>query len=260
MWSTAWCSETVWRCFTEVQRWVVNVLSLYYVLQNTSTYKVVIFSHSDLKLQLQNTGEESALKESSMRESITSLTKEKDKLLHISVERGKIIQVTEEFFGFNQSLHVFTKWSNNYRRNKRNCCSWRKNIKKRKKLGPKQRTGKNPQCFQCTAAWRASGVQLVTSLFVTHIRFEQEVEAVNADVKVKSLQCALDESNIKHEKLNKVSWHLRFLKVMLSVAHAEMRTCFISHILQDFEAFREHSNNLLIHERELNKKLRHMIS
>lgn len=30
-------------------------------------------------------------------------------------------------------------------------------------------------------------------------------------------------------------------------------------ILQDFEAFKEHSTNLLIQERELNKKLRHMM-
>lgn len=30
-------------------------------------------------------------------------------------------------------------------------------------------------------------------------------------------------------------------------------------ILQDFEAFKEHSTNLLLQERELNKKLRHMM-
>ncbi|XP_074515457.1 coiled-coil domain-containing protein 89 [Sebastes fasciatus] len=61
-------------------------------------------------------------------------------------------------------------------------------------------------------------------------RFEREAEAVNADSKVKSLQSALDESVTKYGMLKK-----------------------------DFEAFKEHSTNLLIQERELNKKLRHMI-
>ncbi|KAF3843043.1 hypothetical protein F7725_001892 [Dissostichus mawsoni] len=61
-------------------------------------------------------------------------------------------------------------------------------------------------------------------------RFEKEAEAVNADVKVKSLQCALDESM-------KSNWKQR----------------------KDFEAFKEHSTNLLMQERELNKKLRHMM-
>ncbi|KAM9346836.1 coiled-coil domain-containing protein 89 [Symphorus nematophorus] len=61
-------------------------------------------------------------------------------------------------------------------------------------------------------------------------RFEQEAEAVNADVKVKSLQSALDGSTAKFGEFKK-----------------------------DFEAFKEHSANLLIQERELNKKLRHMM-
>ncbi|XP_044222339.1 coiled-coil domain-containing protein 89 [Thunnus albacares] len=132
----------------------------------------------DLKLQLQNTEEEHALKEINMRESITSLTKEKDKLLCLSVERGKVIQEKQEEM---QQLE-------------RKCKEERK------------------------ARARAEG------------RFEQEAEAVNADVKVKSLQCALDEFRTKYEKLNK-----------------------------DFEAFKEHSTNLLTQERELNKKLRHMM-
>ncbi|XP_040004946.1 coiled-coil domain-containing protein 89 isoform X2 [Xiphias gladius] len=61
-------------------------------------------------------------------------------------------------------------------------------------------------------------------------RFKKDAEAVSANVKVKSLQCALDESVTKYEKLKK-----------------------------DFQAFREHSTRLLTQERELNKKLRHMI-
>uniref|UniRef100_A0A3Q0RWF1 Zgc:172182 n=1 Tax=Amphilophus citrinellus TaxID=61819 RepID=A0A3Q0RWF1_AMPCI len=51
--------------------------------------------------------------------------------------------------------------------------------------------------------------------------FEQEVEAVNKEARVKSLQSALDQS--------------------------------------DFDAFKEHSASLLTQERELNRKLRHMI-
>lgn len=47
----------------------------------------------DLQQKLQKAEEEYALKESNMRESITSLTKEKDKLLYLSMERGKVIQV-----------------------------------------------------------------------------------------------------------------------------------------------------------------------
>ncbi|XP_040912454.1 coiled-coil domain-containing protein 89 [Toxotes jaculatrix] len=60
-------------------------------------------------------------------------------------------------------------------------------------------------------------------------RFEQDAEAVNADVKVKSLQCALDESMTNYDDLKK-----------------------------DFEAFREYSSSLLKQERELNKKLSYM--
>lgn len=36
------------------------------------------------------------------------------------------------------------------------------------------------------------------------LRFEQEAESVNADVKVKSLRSALDESITKYEELMKV--------------------------------------------------------
>uniref|UniRef100_A0AAV2K052 Coiled-coil domain-containing protein 89 n=1 Tax=Knipowitschia caucasica TaxID=637954 RepID=A0AAV2K052_KNICA len=60
-------------------------------------------------------------------------------------------------------------------------------------------------------------------------RFKQESQLVNADARVKTLQKDLDESTTKYQKLKK-----------------------------DFEAFKEHSTNLLIHERELNKKLRLM--
>ncbi|KAK7939542.1 hypothetical protein WMY93_002868 [Mugilogobius chulae] len=60
-------------------------------------------------------------------------------------------------------------------------------------------------------------------------RFKRESQMVNADARVKSLQSDLEESTLKYKKLKK-----------------------------DFDAFKEHSTNLLIQERELNKKLRHM--
>ncbi|XP_073330021.1 coiled-coil domain-containing protein 89 [Pagrus major] len=60
-------------------------------------------------------------------------------------------------------------------------------------------------------------------------RFEREAEAINADLKVTSLQSALDESTLKFRMFKK-----------------------------DFEAFKEHSTKLITQERELNKKLFHM--
>ncbi|GAA6231212.1 coiled-coil domain-containing protein 89 [Lates japonicus] len=132
----------------------------------------------DMKLKLERAEEKHALKEINMRESITSLTKEKDKLLSLSVERGRAIQEKQE-----EIQQLERKW-----REEKKC--------------------------------RAEAED----------RFKQDAEAVNADVKVKSLRCALDETMTKYEKLQK-----------------------------DFEAFREHSTSLLTQERELNKKLRHMI-
>ncbi|KAM4609462.1 coiled-coil domain-containing protein 89 [Polymixia lowei] len=61
-------------------------------------------------------------------------------------------------------------------------------------------------------------------------RFKQEAAAVNVNLKVKDLQCALDES---------------------------MKNC--KKLKEDFEAYKEHSTNLLTQEKELNAKLRHMI-
>ncbi|XP_074551596.1 coiled-coil domain-containing protein 89 [Halichoeres trimaculatus] len=61
-------------------------------------------------------------------------------------------------------------------------------------------------------------------------RFHKEAEAVNADLKVKSLQSTLDEATTKYSQFKK-----------------------------EFEAYKEHSTNLLTQERELNKKLRHMV-
>ncbi|CAJ1079346.1 coiled-coil domain-containing protein 89 [Xyrichtys novacula] len=50
----------------------------------------------DLKLKLQKTEEELTQREIQMKESITSLNKEKDKLLNLSMERGKLIQEKQE--------------------------------------------------------------------------------------------------------------------------------------------------------------------
>lgn len=57
---------------------------------------VTFFPQSDLKLKLQRAEEEHALKETNMRDSISSLMQEKDKLLCLSMERGKVIQVIEK--------------------------------------------------------------------------------------------------------------------------------------------------------------------
>jgi len=47
-------------------------------------------------MKLQKTEEEQALKTIHLRESITSLAKERDTLLYLSLERGKVIQVIEK--------------------------------------------------------------------------------------------------------------------------------------------------------------------
>lgn len=54
-----------------------------------------------------------------------------------------------------------------------------------------------------------TGVPIYICLWPRH-RFEQEAEAVNADVKVKSLQSALDESTIKYAEFKKVCWNLQY--------------------------------------------------
>ncbi|XP_069388580.1 coiled-coil domain-containing protein 89 [Paralichthys olivaceus] len=133
---------------------------------------------NELKLKLQRAEEKDAAKEINMKKSITGLTKEKEKLLSLSIERGRVIQEKQEEI---QQLEI--KW------------------KKEKKS-------------------RAEAED----------RFEQDAEVVNSDIKVKSLQCALNDAATKYRRLQK-----------------------------DFDAFREHSASLLTQERELNKKLRHMI-
>lgn len=86
-WSTVWLSSTFLR---------------------TSTCEQITFPHSELNLKLQDAEEQHTLKEISMRESITNLTKEKGKLLSLSMERGRAIQVTE------QSIQLWTKFALNF--------------------------------------------------------------------------------------------------------------------------------------------------
>uniref|UniRef100_A0A665U8C0 Zgc:172182 n=1 Tax=Echeneis naucrates TaxID=173247 RepID=A0A665U8C0_ECHNA len=132
----------------------------------------------DMTLKLKMAEEKHDLKESYAKERITSLIKEKDKFLSLSIQRGTIIQAKQ---GEIQELE--------------------RKLKEEKKHRVEAED-----------------------------RFHQEAEAVDADIKVKSLKCVLDESERKYEKLKK-----------------------------EFEAFREHSTSLLSQERELNKKLCHMI-
>ncbi|XP_030285448.1 coiled-coil domain-containing protein 89 [Sparus aurata] len=171
----AGCQSKILEQATEHQAKEASLLDQLYNAQKQQ--RDVVEMCQDLKLKLQKSEEEHALKENNMRESITRFTKEKDKLLSLSMERGKVIQEKQE-----EIQQLETKW------------------KEEKKA-------------------RVEAEE----------RFEQEAEAVNADLKVKSLQSALDESTLKFRMFKK-----------------------------DFEAFKEHSTKLLTQERELNKKLFHM--
>ncbi|XP_053296327.1 coiled-coil domain-containing protein 89 [Pleuronectes platessa] len=131
----------------------------------------------ELRLKLQTDEEKNTAQEINMKKR-TRLIKEKEELLSLSIERGRVIQEKQE-----EIQQLERKW------------------KKEKK-----------------------------SRTEAEDKFEQDAETVNADVKVQSLKCALNDSATKYQRLQK-----------------------------DFDAFREHSASLLTQERELNKKLRHMI-
>ncbi|XP_061578896.1 coiled-coil domain-containing protein 89 [Cololabis saira] len=128
----------------------------------------------DLKLKLEEAQEQLALKELNFKESITNLTKENDKLLNLTMERGKVIQE------------------------------------------------KQKQIQQLETRWRDEKKTRIEA----QDRFELEAEAVNADLRVKSLESALAESTKKLHKF-----------------------------VEDCDAFKEHSGNLLKQERELTKRL-----
>lgn len=124
---------------------IVNVVSFSKIPQSTSKLEA-FSSSSDLEMKLQNVEGEQALKDINLRESITRLTKERDKLLHLSMERGEVIQVNvhTEIKALLERANSFTytQIPLKYRRNKRKFSNWRKDGKKRKKPVPKQKTGK----------------------------------------------------------------------------------------------------------------------
>uniref|UniRef100_A0A3B4ZHM0 Uncharacterized protein n=1 Tax=Stegastes partitus TaxID=144197 RepID=A0A3B4ZHM0_9TELE len=108
---------------------------------------------------------------------------------------------------FSQKLHdkevpfIYIQTGVKYRRNKEKSSSWRRDGKKRKQPGSKHRSGTlRPSNVSVALA----SVTSKTCLSLTFCRFELEAEAVNADVRVTSLQSALDESTTKFEKLNRV--------------------------------------------------------
>ncbi|XP_047226240.1 coiled-coil domain-containing protein 89 isoform X2 [Girardinichthys multiradiatus] len=148
------------------------------LLDAQQQHKEAAESREDLKLKLAEAEKEHELKEISMRETITTLTREKGKLLDMSIERGKAIQEKQE-----KIQELETKWKE----------------EEKAKIEAQD-------------------------------RFVSEAEAVNKDRRVKSLQAALDSSLSEFQKLNK-----------------------------DFDAFKEHSTNLLAQEKDLNQKLRHII-
>lgn len=89
-WATG-CTPAAQRGCGQLQRCVENYRSI------STLYKIMsFFLQTELKLQLQEAEEQRALNEIKMRERITSLMKEKDKFLCLSMERGKVIQVNKK--------------------------------------------------------------------------------------------------------------------------------------------------------------------
>lgn len=57
-----------------------------------------LLSPSELELKLQKVEGENAVKEANLRENVKLLTKENDRLLHLSVERMQVMQVKGTYF------------------------------------------------------------------------------------------------------------------------------------------------------------------
>lgn len=93
---------------------------------------------------------------------------------------------------------------------------------------------------------------------VLELRFKHEVQAVNADKRVKSLKSALEEARTNYEKLKKVCCEDK--KEKARIPYQVVLKSLLLLFLQDFDAFKDHSNSLLTKERELNKILRHLRS
>ncbi|XP_017324846.1 coiled-coil domain-containing protein 89 [Ictalurus punctatus] len=149
-------------------------------LHNTQKeLKTAVDMHAEMVLKLKQSQERGTMKERETEERFEALTKEKDELLELSMQRGKIIQDKQEEI---------------------------QELEKKK-----------------TAAENARQE--------AEDRFEREAAAVNAELRVKQLQHALDKSE---------------------------RTC--TDLKKEFETYKKYINDLLAQEKELNAKLRHMIN
>ncbi|XP_026768847.2 coiled-coil domain-containing protein 89 [Pangasianodon hypophthalmus] len=149
-------------------------------LHNTQKeLKNTVDMHADVVLKLRQSQERATLKETEAEERFEALTKEKDELLELSMQRGKIIQDKQEEI---QELEKKKKEAENARQEAED-------------------------------------------------RFEREAAAVNAELRVKQLQHALEKAE---------------------------QTC--SDLKKEFEAYKKYSSDLLAQEKELNAKLRHMIN
>lgn len=155
-----------------------------------------------------------------MRERITSLTKGQ---IIVSVI-GKRDRYTGEnqicsthlnhsFALMGQAHHAHTKIGFKFRRNKKKSTSWRQNGRKRasRSRGQVNNAFRNTTALRKIQKCKKCCLHLYSSR-PCH-RFEQEAEAVRADVQVNSLQSALDESTRKYAKFKKVCWNLQYWKL-----------------------------------------------
>ncbi|KAK5861238.1 hypothetical protein PBY51_022650 [Eleginops maclovinus] len=114
----AGCKSNILEQTTQHQNKEASLLNQLHDAQQQQ--KAAVEMCNDLRLKLQKAEEEHALKEINMTESITNFTKEKDKLLYLSMERGKVIQAKQE-----EIKQLETTW------------------REEKKAGPKQSTDLN---------------------------------------------------------------------------------------------------------------------
>ncbi|XP_017546960.1 coiled-coil domain-containing protein 89 [Pygocentrus nattereri] len=158
----------------------IKEASLHDELHNTQKQlKNAVEMCAEMDLKLRQSHERDTMKETESQEKLEALQKEKNELLELSMQRGKIIQDKQVEI---QELERQKQEAENARQDAEN-------------------------------------------------RFEREAAAVNGDLRVKELQQALNEAE---------------------------ETC--SDLKKDFEAYKKHSSDLLAKEKELNAKLRHMIS
>nr|XP_043875768.1 coiled-coil domain-containing protein 89 isoform X1 [Solea senegalensis] len=127
----------------------------------------------DMKRKLERAEEKFALKETDMRNSIAHITEEKEKLLSLSIERGRVIQVIK--------FVPFTKTPNE----SEYLCTYKLVLIQEKQEEIQQLTRKLKEKKSHSEPDNGFG------------------EAADLDVKVKLLQCALRESNTNYEKLKK---------------------------------------------------------